>query len=75
MILIPEIKEREEYQVWRKRNRVRLKDIALYCKCGLSTLSMWENGLLNVSGDIINLYNDYIKKFNEGKIYAENQRI
>lgn len=73
MVLITNLKEREQYQIWRKRNRVRLVDVAQYCRCHFSLISMWENGKQNISDEIFAKYNEYIKKFEEGRIYATNE--
>ncbi len=67
------IKEREEYTLWRKRNRVRLSDVAKYSNCSISTISRWENGIINISNELLEKYNEYIEKFNTGEIYARNE--
>lgn len=63
MPIIHNIREREQYQIWRKRNRVRLIDVAQYCGCAISTLSQWENGLTNISDELLVEYNEYIRQF------------
>lgn len=67
------LKEREKYIIWRKRHRVRLIDIARYCGCSIASISRWENGLVIMSDEIVSKYNDYINKYEEGKIYATNE--
>lgn len=70
---IIDVKEREKYTLWRRRNRVRLVDIAQYCGVSIPLISMWENGKQNISADILAKYDEYIRKFEEGKIYANNE--
>ena len=70
---IDDIKEREEYTLWRRRNRVRLVDIAEYCDCTIPLISMWENGKRNIPDKILAKYDEYISEFEKGKIYAKNQ--
>lgn len=68
-----DIKEREKYTLWRRRNRVRLIDVAHYCGVSVPLLSMWENGKENISPKTLEKYNEFIKEFEEGKIYANNE--
>ena len=72
MNIITDLNEREKYSVWRKRNRVRLLDIAEYCGCSIPLISMWENGKQNIANKILLKYDEYITLFNERKIYATN---
>ncbi len=67
MPVITNLQEREQYQIWRKRNRVRLIDISQYCGCSESLLSRWENGKTNIDDYILSNYNEYIRQFEEGK--------
>lgn len=69
---ISNITERENYAIWRNRNRVRQTDIAKYCGCSIATISRWENSIIDVSDDILEKYNDYIVLFDNGKIRAIN---
>lgn len=66
------IEQREEFTLWRRRNRVRLVDIAKYCKCTIPLISMWENGKANISEEIFKKYNEYVELFNTGKIRVTN---
>jgi transcriptional regulator with XRE-family HTH domain len=68
-----EVKEREKYTLWRRRNRVRLCDVAQYCKVSIPLLSMWENGKTEISNKVLSKYNEYIEQFEKGKIYATNE--
>ncbi|HBQ25716.1 MAG TPA: hypothetical protein DD791_04930 [Syntrophomonas sp.] len=68
MPIIHNLKEREQYQIWRKRNRVRLVDVAKYCGCAISTISQWENNQTNMSDELIEYYNEFIEKFEKGEI-------
>lgn len=51
----------EKCQIWRKRNRIRLTDIAKYCKCTASAISQFENGILDLSDEKKDKYEEYIK--------------
>ena len=68
MPIIHNLKEREQYQIWRKRNRVRLIDVSQYCGCCVSTISQWENGQINISNELLSSYNEFIEQFEKGKI-------
>lgn len=68
MPLIQNLKDREQYQIWRKRHRVRLIDVAKYCGCCASTISQWENNQTNMSDELIDYYDEFIEKFEKGKI-------
>ncbi len=65
MPVINNLTEREQYQIWRKRNRIRLVDIAKYCGCCVSTISQWENGQINISIELLAGYNKFIEQFPE----------
>lgn len=71
-MIISYVKDREEYILWRKRNRVRLIDVARYSNCSIALLSLWENGKANISDGVLEKYNEYITLINEGKKYADN---
>lgn len=58
-----EFKSREQYTIFRRRNKVRLIDVAEYIGCSISLLSKWERELVNISDDKVNLYNKFIKTF------------
>lgn len=63
LLAINKIQDRELYQLWRKRNRVRLIDISKYCGCTPSALSQWENNLINISDELVSKYNRFIQEF------------
>ena len=71
-MLIKNVNEREEFMLWRKRNRVRLRDVAKYINCSIPTLSRWESGDTNISQKLFVGYREYIEKFNAGEIHARN---
>ncbi len=68
MPIIHNLKDREQYQIWRKRHRIRLIDVAQYCGCCVSTISQWENSQINISNELLSSYNEFIEKFEKGKI-------
>lgn len=68
-----EIKEREKYTIWRRRNRVRIVDIAQYCDVSSSYISMWENGKRPITPETLAKYDEYISNFEKGKLYATNE--
>ena len=59
---------REGYQVWRKRHRIRLIDVAKYCNCSISLISQWENNLINISDKHVANYNKFIQELEDGKV-------
>ncbi|MHB8065272.1 MAG: helix-turn-helix domain-containing protein [Ruminiclostridium sp.] len=65
MQVITNLKEREQYQVWRKRNKVRLSDVAKFCECSVPALSQWENGIINISDKLLASYNEFINQFDK----------
>lgn len=67
---INNIKEREQYTIWRRRNRIRLSDVANYCQCSISYISMWENGIININDEILTKYNHFINNYESRKINA-----
>lgn len=68
---IHNIKEREQYTIWRRRNRVRICDVAKYCQCSISYISMWENGIININDEILSKYNHFIISHEERKVNAK----
>ena len=66
------IRKHEEYTLWRRRNRVRLVDVAEFAKCSYSLLSLWENGKANISDEKLQKYDEYIQLFEQRKIYTHN---
>ena len=53
----------EKYQIWRKRNRIRLTDIAKYCKCTASAISQYENNIIDLSPEKEEKYNEFINLY------------
>lgn len=72
MQVINDLREREQYSIWRRRNRVRLVDISRYCGCSISTISQWENSQINVNDKIIQAYDEFIKLFEQKRIHTYN---
>lgn len=68
MPLIQSLKEHEKYKIWRKRNKLRLKDVANYCGCSVGALSLFENGELNLSEELLGYYDEFIEGFQRGLI-------
>ena len=68
MPLIQNLREHEKYQVWRKRHRIRLLDVANYCGCSVAALSLFENGELRVSDELLAYYDEFVEKFQKGII-------
>ncbi|UOR12184.1 helix-turn-helix domain-containing protein [Halobacillus amylolyticus] len=56
--------EMEYYRDLRRHNKVRLEDIANYCNCSHSYLSLIERGKRNpnVNPGIVRRYKEYIEK-------------
>ncbi len=68
-MFIQELKERERFMIWRKRNKVNLTDVAKYCGCATSTISQFENSQTKKLSDKFLLkYQDYIYKYEKGEI-------
>lgn len=53
--------ERERYTAIRRRNKIRLKDIADYVGCSIALLSKYENGLI-ISHDKVIKYKQFIEE-------------
>jgi transcriptional regulator with XRE-family HTH domain len=68
------LKKREEYTLWRRRNRVRLIDVAEYCGVSISLISLWENGKQGISPETLKNYDEYIAEFEKGRVYATNEQ-
>lgn len=68
MPLIQNLREHEKYQIWRKRNKLRLKDVANYCSCSVAALSLFENGELNLSDELLEYYDEFIEGVQKGII-------
>jgi transcriptional regulator with XRE-family HTH domain len=52
--------EREFYTLWRRRNNIKLKEIAQYLNCTDTLICKFEKGKCNISPDKIEAYNNYI---------------
>lgn len=57
----------EQYTMFRRRNKVKLKDVANYIGCSISLLSRWEREEFNMSKDKVILYQKFIKEFNKSR--------
>lgn len=66
--MILNLREHEKYYIWRKRHRVKLADVSKYCGCNISILSMYENGLHNISDKLLGYYDEFIDKYEKGLI-------
>lgn len=73
MPTITNLTENEQYQIWRKRNRVRLIDVANYCGCTAPAISQWENGLCSISDELKSKYDEFIEKINKKQVDKNNQ--
>lgn len=60
-----DFKSREQYTIFRRRNKVRLIDVAEYIGCSVSLLSKWERELVNISDEKVDLYNKFIETFRQ----------
>lgn len=63
LLLKSELKDREFYPIWRRRNRVRLVDVAKYCNCSISLISQWENDLIEINDETVKKYDKFIQEF------------
>lgn len=58
-----EVNQREFYSIWRKRNKVKLEEVANYIGCSLSLISKWELGHCNMSKKKLDKYNQFIIEY------------
>ena len=58
-----DLKEREHYTVWRKRNKVKLKDVAEYLKISIPAVSRWERYEMDFFDNKQELYDKFIAEF------------
>jgi DNA-binding transcriptional regulator YiaG len=58
-----ELTEREEYTIWRKRNKVKLVDVANYLGISESAISRWERYERHFKDNKQELYNKFIEQF------------
>ena len=66
-----ELREREYYTLWRKRNGVTLKEVASYIGVYDSTISRWERGIFNFADGKERKYDEFIEQFESKK----NERV
>ena len=69
------LKKREEYTLWRRRNRVRLIDVAEYCGVSISLISLWENGKQGISPETLKNYDKYVAEFEKRASLCDKQTI
>lgn len=55
------------YQVWRKKNRVRLFEVAQYLGVTLQYVSMFENNYVKWDQHLVGKYKQFIKEFESRK--------
>lgn len=58
-----EVEEKEFYKIWRKRNRVTLKQIAKFIGLSDSTICRWENNQREITDEQVAKYNYFIKTY------------
>ena len=63
--------KRQDYKNWRKRNNVRLWDVAKYINLSESTISRWENDMRDIPDWKVELYDRFIKEYETGKVHAK----
>jgi len=54
---------RESFTFFRRRNKIKLKEIAEYIGCGVPILSEFERGSANLSSEKLKLYKQFIDEF------------
>lgn len=58
-----ELEEREQFVVWRKRNKITLKKVSQYIGCSISTLSRYETGKKSLYDDLLEKYREFKNKY------------
>lgn len=58
-----ELEEREQFVVWRKRNKITLENVANYLGCSISTLSRYETGKRQLCENLLLRYKQFKNNF------------
>jgi|BioPla2DNA2_1021312.scaffolds.fasta_scaffold00610_19 transcriptional regulator with XRE-family HTH domain len=58
-----ELEEREQFVVWRKRNKITLEKVSQYIGCSISTLSRYETGKKKLYDDLLEKYREFKNKY------------
>ena len=58
-----ELEEREQFVVWRKRNKITLEKVSQYIGCSISTLSRYETGKKKLYEDLLEKYREFKNKY------------
>lgn len=56
-----EVNQREFYVIWRRRNKVTLKQVADYIGCSDALICKWERGKCEISDYKLKRYNQFIE--------------
>lgn len=62
-IKMNELEEREQFVVWRKRNKITLEKVSQYIGCSISTLSRYETGKKKLYDDLLEKYREFKNKY------------
>ena len=62
-IKMNELEEREQFVVWRKRNKITLEKVSQYIGCSISTLSRYETGKKKLYEDLLEKYREFKNKY------------
>lgn len=54
-----ELEEREQFVVWRKRNKITLEKVSEYIGCSISTLSRYETGKRQLYENLLQRYRQF----------------
>lgn len=57
--------EKEKFMLWRRRNNVKLKDIAKYIGCTEALLSMCETGKANITQSMRQHLIDFMNQYKD----------
>lgn len=60
---VNELEEREQFVVWRKRNKITLEKVSQYIGCSISTLSRYETGKKKLYDDLLEKYREFKNKY------------
>lgn len=58
-----ELEEREQFVVWRKRNKITLEKVSEYIGCSISTLSRYETGKRQLCENLLQRYRQFKNNF------------